>query len=243
VTRAPTRAAASLAALLLAAPAAASGPRLWVLALKAPPGLTFTGKSLGDVVAREAERLGGFEVLGPDAVEARVGTAAYQRLVDCAGDPRCLAGAGAGLGVDRVVGGSLAQGPSRYWLQITQVDVSGGRLLGVVTREVPIAARRLPAEVAAASVPVLRGEAEGMGAVLVTSNADAAEVRIDGERVGATPTSRRCPPGKHLVHVSKPGYAEAEPRWVEVLEGRVTDVQVRLEPASPPPEGPAAARP
>jgi hypothetical protein len=235
--------ASSLAALLLAAPAAAEGPRLYVLALKAPAGLTFTGKSLGDVVAREAARLGGFEVLGPDAVEARVGRAAYERLVDCAGDARCIAGAGAGLGADRFVGGVLAQGPSRYWLQISQVDVANGRLLAIVTREVPIAARRLTAEVATASRPVLRGEAEGMGAVLVTANVPQAEVRIDGERVGVTPVSRRYAPGKHLVHVSKAGHADAEPRWVDVVEGQVADVRVQLEPIAPSLEGSPAPKP
>jgi hypothetical protein len=243
VNRAPTRAAAALAVLLLAPPASADGPRLYVLSLKAPAGLTYTGRSLGDVVAREAARLGGFEVLGPDAVEARIGRAAYQRLVDCAGDPRCLAGAGAGLGADRIVGGALAQGPSRYWLQVAQVDVASGRLLAIVTREVPIAARRLPAEVAAASGAVLRGEAEGLGAVLVTANVGQAEVRVDGERIGLTPVSRRLPPGKHLVHVSKAGYAETDPRWVDVVEGQVADVQVQLEPVSPPVEGPTVSKP
>jgi len=243
VKRAPTGVAASLAALLLAAPAAAEGPRLCVLALKAPAGLTFTAKSLGDVVAREAAGLGGFEVLGPEAVEARVGRAAYQRLVDCAGDARCIAGAGAGLGADRFVGGVLAQGPSRYWVQISQVDVASGRLLAIVTREVPVAARLLTAEVAAASRPVLRGEAEGMGAILVTASVPEAEVRIDWERVGVTPVSRRYPPGRHLVHVSKAGHADAEPRWVDVREGQVSDVQVRLEPAAPPLEGPTGAKP
>jgi hypothetical protein len=239
----PARAAAALAALLVAAPAAAEGPRLWVVALKAPAGLTYTARSLGELVAREAARLGAFEVLAPEAVEARVGRDAYQRLVDCAGDARCLARTGAGLGAERIVGGALAQGPSRYWLQISQVDAASGRLLAIVTRDVPIAARRLAAEVAAASGPVLRGEAEGMGTVLVTSEPPEAEVRVDGERVGVTPVSRRLPPGKHLVHVARGGWGEAEPRWVDVVEGQVAEVRVELPPPPPPVEGASAPRP
>ena len=45
------------------------------------------------------------------------------------------------------------------------------------------------------------------------------------------------------MHVSKAGHADAEPRWVDVREGQVSDVQVRLEPAAPPLEGPTGAKP
>lgn len=213
-------------------PQGAAAPRLFVVALQAPGSLTFTGKSLGDVVAREASRLGGFEVLGPDEVEARIGRRAYLRLVDCAGDAPCLAASGEPLGADRIVGGRLEQQGSRYQVEIVQVDIAGARALATFTGEVPVAARRLQSDVATASAALLRGETVGQGAILASANVPKAELRVDGELVGLTPMTRPARPGKHRVQISKPGYEPTDPRWVEVAPGQVVTVTFDLVPLS-----------
>jgi hypothetical protein len=235
VTRA--RAIAALAALLVAPPAlGAEGSLLFVVALKAPATLTFTGKSLGDAIAREAVQVGGFQVLGPEAVEQKVGRRAYVRLVECAGDARCLSESGLALGADRIVGGFLAQLESTYQVEVSQVDVRGARRVATFSRQIPIAARRLQFEVARSSVAMLRGETEGTGSLQVSANVPEADVWVDGEPAGRTPVVRRLKPGKHLVQVAKAGYVVSEPRWVEVAEGDEADVQVRLVPLSTGPD-------
>jgi hypothetical protein len=215
-------------------------PRLYVVAIQAPGSLTFTGKSLGDAVAREASRLGGFEVLGPDEVAARIGTRAYLRLVDCAGDAPCLATSGAPFGADRIVGGRLVQRGSLYQLEIALVDVVAARALATFTGEIPVAARRLQSDVSAASAALLRGESVGQGAILASANVPKAELRVDGELVGLTPMTRPARPGRHRVQVSKPGYEPTEPRWVDVAPGQSVTVTFDLVPLS---MGTAPSRP
>lgn len=225
---------ASLVAL--AGPARAGSadvPRIFVVALKAPPELTFTGKRLGQTIAAQGAKAGSFEVLGPDAVEERVGRRAYQRLVECAGDARCLAEADVPLGADRIVGGQLVLRESAYEVRAVQVDAKTGKAVSTFARVIPVASRRLVPDVAAASEALLRGELEATGAVFVTASTPRAEVRIDGETAGFTPLTARLKPGKHKVEVEKPGFAKPEPRWVDVVEGDVADVSVKLAPAGP----------
>ncbi len=225
---------AALAALLSALPASASdAPSLYVVALKAPPNLSYTGKRLGQVIAAEAKKMGAFEVLGPDAVEERVGRRAYQRLVECAGDAVCLAEVELDLGADRIVGGQLLLLESAYEVRVAQVDRNSGKAIATFARVIPIASRRLVPDTAAASEALLRGEAEGTGAVFVSASTPKAEVKIDGEPAGFTPVTARLKPGKHKVEVEKAGFAKPEPRWVEVVNGDVADVDVKLTPVGP----------
>jgi len=225
---------AALATLLLAAPATAEGPRrLFVLAFKAPPELTFTGKRLAQTVASQAAKDGGFAVVGPDAVEERLGHRAYQRLVACGGEPRCIADSDVVLGADRVIGGQLLLRESAYEVQMSQVEPQGGKLLARVARVVPIGSRRLQEEVGSASLPLLRGESEGKGSLFVSTNVPRAEVRIDGALAGYTPLVARLKPGPHAVEVEKEGYAKPEARSVEVADGEVTEVGVALTPLPP----------
>jgi len=225
---------AALSALALAAPARASGtPRMFVLAFKAPPTLAFTGKRLAQAVATEAAKLGTFEVLGPDAVEERVGRRAYQRLVECAGEARCIADADVPLSAERVVGGRLEELESSYEVRVSQVDLGSGRALATFARVVPIGSRQLVAEVVSASGPLLRGEAEGMGELVVSASTPRAEVYVDGRSAGYTPLSMRLKPGSYQVGLEKPGYVKPAPQKVEVSDGDVATVSVALTPLPP----------
>jgi len=219
---------AAQAALFLAAPAAADTPRLFVLAFKAPPALTFTGKRLAQEVAAQARKQGAFEVVGPDAVEERLGHRAYLRLVACGGEARCIADSDVVLDADLVVGGQLVQRESAYEVQMSEVEPKGGRAVAQVARVVPIGSRRLLPAVSAASVPLLRGESEGLGSLFVSTSVPRAEVRIDGAPAGFTPLAVRLKPGRHAVEVEKEGYAKPEPNSVEVADGEVAEVGVAL---------------
>ena len=113
------------------------------------------------------------------------------------------------------------------------------RTVATLSREIPIAARRLQFEVARASVGMLRGETEGTGSIQVSANVPEAEVWVDGERAGAAPVVRRLKPGTHLVQVSKPGFVVSEPLRVDVTAGAAADVRVDLVPLSTGPDAPA----
>lgn len=220
-----------MAALAAALPARAAGPRLVVSALRAPPQLTFIGKNAGEAMAQEAQKAGGFEVLGPEAVERAHGRAALRRLVDCADDARCLAEAARPLAAARVVAGWLSRTETAYRVGVVYVDVKRGEAIAFFSREVPIGSRRLLAELAAAMPAMLRGEADAPGTLAVTSNVPGADVSVDGRPVGRTPVNVRLGPGRHQVRVTRQGYIQQEPHWVEVAAGETTLYEVKLYPA------------
>ncbi len=226
-----------LSLLIAAAPAPAAPPpapaarlRVAVISLRAPPQLTFTGKSAAQAIASEAQRTPGFEVLGPDDVEKKLGRAGMLGLVECGEAPQCLSERSKPLGVDRVVGGALSQTPESYQVLVVHVDARTARVFSSFEREVPIASRRLAAEMAGATTSLLRGESGRRGVLEVVSDPPGAEVEIDGEAAGRTPVRREMMPGKHQVRVTRSGYQVQEPTWVEVAPGRVTQHQARLFP-------------
>src|SRR5262245_52698188 len=101
------------AALVLAGGPARAAQRVAVVTLEAPPSLAHTGKSVAEAFAKRAAAAG-WEVVGPAAVAEKLGKAAHASLVSCGDDARCLADRGARLGVDRIVGGTLAQRGAAY---------------------------------------------------------------------------------------------------------------------------------
>jgi hypothetical protein len=138
------------ALLLLAASARAEGLRVAFAQLDAAPDLTFTAKAVADAMANEASQHPGVTVLGPVEIEEKLGREAARLLATCADDGRCLARRGAELGVDRVVGGWVKRLAERYRLALVVADVSTGKRLATVVRDVPLGARRLRTEATAA---------------------------------------------------------------------------------------------
>jgi hypothetical protein len=213
--------------LLLALPAAAE-PRLAVVALDAPDELRFTGKKVADAVAVEAAGSGVFQVLGPEAVERKLGREGTAALSRCAADAACLAERAAALGVDRVVGGFIGRVGLAYRVAVVHADVAARKLVARVDRIVPVAARRLEGDVAAAVPGLLRGAADPPGRLTVVTAEPGLRVSIDGEAVGTTPVTREVVPGHHEVRVSGDGYARADPIWVEVAPGETVEHRPRV---------------
>ena len=222
--------AAAVAAVCASPPALAAEPLLVVAALKAPPNLTFTGKNAGEAVAREARQTRRFDVMGPEEVERTHGRSAAQKLQACADDVKCLAEVARALGAERAVGGWLSQTESTYKVGVVHVDAKKGVALASFTREVPIASRRLLAEVAGATPALLRGEKDAPGKLEVTCNVQGAEVAVGGEPRGKTPVTLELRPGRYQVEVSKAGHIRQDPHWVEVKAGEATRDEVKLYP-------------
>lgn len=220
------RALAVLLALAVA-PAAAAATRVAVVTLDAPPQLARTGKSVAEAFARKAAA-SGYEVLGPAQVEAKLGRAGHAALVACGDDARCLADRGGRLGVDRIVGGSLGQRGTSYRVAVVNADARSGVRLGGLEREIAIASRRLQKDVADAAPALLEGGQEATGVLRVTTDVPGAAVTIDDAPAGRTPVARVVKPGRHKVHVALPGYADAEPSWVEVPANGIVEHRPRL---------------
>jgi hypothetical protein len=198
---------------------AAGKPKLAVVSLQAPPDLVFTGKSLSQAIADEARRGEGLEVMGPDAVEQKLGREGTGALVRCADDARCLAERGAKLDVDRVVAGWLQRSGDRYSVTLVHVDVRAQKRLAWFRRDVPIASRKLRPDVVAAVPGLLSGQTDAVGTLEIDATVSGATVLVDGVLAGATPLARQLPPGRHKVQVSKAGYAAADPVWLDVPAG------------------------
>jgi hypothetical protein len=94
-----------------------------------------------------------------------------------------------------------------------------------------------------AATKSLRRAAERLGSVVVETNVDEAEVRVDNEVVGKSPLGSAVwyvEPGEHAVVIRKEGYAEATGR-VYVLSGETKTIAVRVQAAASDGAGTAAA--
>jgi hypothetical protein len=198
-----------------------------VVTLDTPPQLANTGKSVSDAFARKAAA-SGWDVVGPAAIEQKLGRAAAASLAACGDDARCLADRGAKLGVDRIVGGSLAQRGSAYRVAMVSADAKTGARLGGLEREIAIASRRLQRDVADAAPALLEGGQDGTGILKVTTDAPGALVTVDDVLVGKTPVVKVVKPGKHKVKVVLTGYADAEAVWVDVPASAIVEHRPRL---------------
>ena len=215
----------ALAFVLAAGSARAAGPTLAVVALDAPPELAATGRSVAETVARKAT---GFEVMGPDAVEKKLGKAPYANLVRCGDDAECLFQKGRKLAVDRIVGGRLSKRGTSYRVALVQADAKTGARIGGAEREVPVASRRLQKDVADAAPGLLQGTKEATGVLRVLTDAPGAEVTIDGVLVGKTPIAHSVKQGRHQVKVALQGFVDAEAVWVDVPAGGIVEHHPRL---------------
>lgn len=202
--------------------------RLAVVPLDAPADLALLGRSLAEAVAQEVAKPAGFDVLGPAAVQEKLGLDGAKRVAHCGESAGCLAEPGRRLGVAFVVGGFVERAGESYRFALVLVDVRTGAAKARAAREVPIASRRIRADVVAAAGPLLRGEAAGTGTLALRTEAPGAEVRIDDQPAGRTPLEVRLPAGKHKVELLQAGKVRVEPFWVEVPANGRVEQAVRL---------------
>lgn len=216
------------AVLAVAGPARAGDVKLAVVALDAPPELTFMGKSTADAFAKAAGKAGGWDVMEPSKVEASLGREGTLALVRCGDDARCLSDKARGLGVERVVGGWLRRKGESYRVALVHADAATGARLGGMEREIPVASRRLQKDVAAAAPALLAGEKDATGVLKVVTQTPGALVTIDDADAGTTPLTRVVKPGKHKVKVAGAGFQDAAPAWVEVPANGIAEHRPRL---------------
>jgi hypothetical protein len=89
----------------------------------------------------------------------------------------------------------------------------------------------------------LKHAAERLGAVVVQSDVEGAEVKVDDEQVGKTPLGGGpyyVEPGRHTVLLRKEGYADGT-QSVDVAQGAPTNVTVEMRPAGAPTVAPPSS--
>lgn len=123
--------------------------------------------------------------------------------------------------------------PNPYrWLALTEVQLGDcpaalGNIAAFLAR-VPADEPRVP------ELQRLRELCQQTGVLRVRSTPSPAELRIDGEAVGATPyASLSMRAGKHTLEVRKPGFAAAS-RSIDLAPGGELDLEVSLSRAAAP---------
>lgn len=219
--------AAALALAAAASVAAAEPTRVAVVMLDAPAQLQNIGRSVSEAFAKRAAQEG-YDVLGPAAVEQKLGRAAHAALVKCGDDAGCLADRGAKLGVDRIVCGSLQQRGAAYRVAVVSANALTGARLGGLEREIPVASRRLQKDVADAAPSLLEGGKDATGVLRIATDVPGAAVTVDDAPAGRTPVAKVVVAGRHKVKVALPGYADAEAVWVDVPANGIVEHHPRL---------------
>lgn len=237
-----------LAALLMApASARAEDASALVLGVRSLEGDDALARHTTEALTLHASNMDGWSV-----GDRRVSLAQMMLVHDCdESDARCMAGVAQSLDVDRLIYGTLRRtgAGDRYdfSLGLHLFDRHTGQIERGLTVELP---REEAADHVTAHAPRWVGQLAGRpasGALRVSVNVPGAEVRVDGNAVGAAGETgviqTDMQAGAHRVEVAAEGYGTFR-STVEVAAHRETSLEVELEErASASPEAPAAPPP
>lgn len=172
----------------------------------------------------EAQQL---KALTPDQLRGMLPADRYAALKKCRDSSACVAQALSGTPVTRIVTGSLQRDERNYLLRLWHHDVKTGALVCDVDRAILIAARRFQKDVAQAIPPLLRGEREARGTLVVESNVANAQISVNGDFIGTPPATLTLKPGKYEVKVERNKYLPVT-RLVAVEANQKTTEFVKL---------------
>lgn len=222
--------------LTLAAP-----PKLAVVELDSPE-LTGLSMQVAHVLEVEAKAQG-YEVAPAQELRAGFDARAWDSLKKCGGNGVCASSALRGKGFTRAVLGSLGRDEKNYLLKLWLVDVETGSVIADVDRAILIAARRFQKDVEQAVPPLLRGESEARGTLVLTSNVTNAQLFLNGALQGTGEVTLRLKPGKYEVRAERNKYLSTT-RLVNVEANQETREELRLllKPGETP-DAPVAAAP
>jgi hypothetical protein len=214
------------AAMALLASAAPAQERIAVVDLESPPAMYGLAAQITQQVVKEAQAQKK-KVLAPDDVRKALGNKAYDDLVKCGEKVACAAQLAQVLGVDRIVLGSLGRDEKNYLLKLWLVDLGKLTLVADVDRAILIASRRFQRDAADAIPDFLKGKREAKGTLVVTANAKACNVTINGEPAGVAPVTVTLKPGRYEVKVERKAYLPVV-RLVDVEANQTRTEEVRM---------------
>lgn len=222
---------------------------LTVLAASSPPSFAIVDvdsadalMGLGAQVTRQlvegaaAQKL---NALTPDQLKTMLTPDKYAGLKKCRDSTACIAQALSGTPVTRVITGSLSRDEKNYLLKLWHHDLTTSSLVCDVDRAILIAARRFQKDVEQAVPPLLRGEREARGTLVVEANVANAQISVNGDFIGTPPATLTLKPGKYEVKVTKNKYLPVTRLVaVEANQKTVESVKLLLIPGQLPDEDP-----
>jgi hypothetical protein len=180
-------------------------------------------QALKEAAAREK-----LAIVTADELRTKLGSKKYNELIKCSGKPPCLSLALADLPeITRAVSGSLSVDEKNYVLRLSLVDLRSLAIVADVDRSILIASRRFQRDVKELSGPLLRGEREARGTLVVKTNAKNAQVTVNGEFIGVAPVTLQLKPGKHEVKVERPKYLPVS-RLVDLEPNQTFTAEIRM---------------
>lgn len=220
----------------LLATALTAGPTLAIVDVDSPDMMMGLGAQVTRAIVKEAQAQKVTLVL-PDELRRRLDPKKYEQLRKCGGKPACAANELSGQGLERVVLGSLTRDEKSYLLKLWLIDLEKLEVIADVDRAVLIAARRLEKDVEQAVPPLLRGEREARGTLVITCNVPTAQVSLNGEFLGTPPQKLSLKPGKYEVKVERAKYLPVTRLFgVEANQTTTADVKLLLMPGQVPDE-------
>lgn len=193
-----------------------------------PPNMVGLGARLTQSVLQEAQAQKR-KVADPSRVRELLGPNAAQALRECELEPACAAPLLAKTGASQAVLARLDRDVENYQVELVLLDVKRGEVITRLHQRVPIASRRLAAEVQSALPAFLRGEAAPEGQLTLESSVPEVRIRVDGEDAGQTPLTLSLPPGRYRVTAEVAGHYPVE-RVVDVASGGAHTEALRMTP-------------
>lgn len=176
------------------------------------------------VEGAESQKL---HALTPDQLRTQLTPEKYAALKKCRDNPACVAQALSGTAITRVITGALARDEKHYLLKLWHHDVKGSTIVCDVDRSVLIAARRFQKDVEQAVPPLLRGEREARGTLIIDANVPTAQISVNGEFIGTPPVTMTVKPGKYEVKIEKNKYLPVS-RLFTVEANQTTTEKIKL---------------
>ena len=204
----------------------AASPKIAIVDVDAPDLMMGLGAQVTRAIITEAQAQK-LDVMLPDQLRAKMDARRYESLKKCGGKTACVAQELESLGVQRAVVGQLSRDEKNYLLKLWLIDVATLTVIADVDRPILIAARRFQKDVEQAVPPLLRGEREARGTLIVEVNLADAQILVNNEFVGTTPVKMSVKPGKYEVKVERKKYLPIT-RLVAVEANQEAKVELKL---------------
>lgn len=215
-----------LSVLVVVATVSAAGPKIAIVDVDAPDLMMGLGAQVTRAIVTEAQAQK-LDVMLPEQVRAKMDARRYEALKKCGGGVACVAQELESLGVKRAVMGQLTRDERHYVLKLWLIDVPGLTVITDVDRSILIAARRFLKDVEQAVPPLLRGEKEARGTLVLESNLADAQISLNGDFEGTPPLKLSLKPGKYEVKFERKKYLPVT-RLVAVEANQETKVELKL---------------
>jgi hypothetical protein len=197
-----------LAAVPSAAVAADSKVKLAVLDLQERGVDKSLAASATSLLSSELQKLDVFRVISREDIRNMLQFEKDKQSVGCEADQACLAEIGGALGVEYIVGGSLAKIGDQYVLSLVLNNVKSATVENRTTENIPKQDQLIAGVARNARVLVSKVLKGREGFLVLTVAEEGATVKLDGQIRGNTPLQGRLTLawGPHLLEVEKTGF-------------------------------------